>query len=66
MPQPVDSDTVKVCRLNGERIGYWPASDGELVAQIRTGKQFRVTIEKIYPFQESSKRHGVALRIEVL
>jgi hypothetical protein len=69
MPEPdnpVDADAIKVCRLNGEQIGYWPGDDGQMVAQLQGGKKFRATIEEIYLFRDSPKRHGVALRIEVL
>jgi hypothetical protein len=68
VPEPdnrYDSDAVKVCRQNGEQLGYLPsghrmAEGGELNAD------YRVTIEEIYPFEEKPRSRGCKLRIAVL
>ena len=63
---PVDPDAVKICRMNGEQIGYWPAEDGEMIEQLRRGWCFRVTIDEIYPMPEGHGKHGICMRVEVL
>jgi hypothetical protein len=68
VPEPdnrYDSDAVKVCRQNGDQLGYLPsghrmAEGGELNAD------YRVTIEEIYPFEEKPRSRGCKLRIAVL
>jgi hypothetical protein len=62
---PYDPYAVKICRKNGEQIGYWPA-DGRLAGDLESGWKYWVTIDEIYPFEENQKKHGVRLRVEVL
>jgi HIRAN domain-containing protein len=68
VPEPAnrfDPDAVKICRKNGEQLGYWPA-DGRMAHDLASGWTYRVTIDEIYPFKENRKKHGVRLRVEVL
>jgi hypothetical protein len=68
VPEPdnrFDSDAVKVCRENGEQLGYWPA-DHRMARDLANGWTYRVTIDEIYPFEEDRRKHGVKLRVEVL
>ena len=68
VPEPTnrfDANAVKVCRKNGEQLGYWPA-DGRMAHDLAIGWTYRVTIDEIYPFVENRKKHGVRLRVEVL
>jgi hypothetical protein len=68
VPEPdnaYDHDAVKVCRANGEQLGYLPsghrmAENGDLNAD------YRVTIEEIYPLEEKPGKMGCKLRIGVL
>ena len=61
-----DPGAVKVCRKNGEQIGYLPADSGRMAHDLETGWIFRTTIDDIYPFEENPRKHGVRLRLEVL
>jgi hypothetical protein len=63
VPEPAnryDPDAVKICRVNGEQLGYWPA-DGRMAHDLAIGWTYRVTIHEIYPFEENRKKHGVQL-----
>lgn len=68
VPEPTnryDPGAVKICRTNGEQIGYWEA-DGRAANDLAIGWTYRVTIDQIYSFEENRKKHGVRLRVEVL
>jgi len=68
VPEPsnqYDPGAVKICRKNGDQLGYWP-SDAQIADQVRNGWTFRVTIDEIYPFEENRKKHGVKMRVDVL
>jgi hypothetical protein len=68
VPEPTnrfDRDAVKVCRANGEQLGYW-AADGRMAGDLASGWTYRVTVDEIYPFAENHRKHGVKLRVEVL
>ena len=68
VPEPTnrfDPDAVKICRKNGEQLGYWQA-DGRMAKDLAIGWTYRVTIDEIYPFKENRTKHGVRLRVEVL
>jgi hypothetical protein len=68
VPEPTnryDANAVKICRLNGEQLGYWQA-DGRIAHDLAIGWTYRVTIDEIYPYQEDSRKHGVRLRVSVL
>lgn len=61
-----DSDAIKICRLNGQQIGYWSGGD-RMAGELRNGRECRVTIARIYEFEDRPGRpRGVELRIEVL
>lgn len=65
---PFDSSAVKICRKNGEQIGYWQA-DGRMAHDLSIGWTYRVTIDEIYGFQRNDRKRpseGVRLRVEVL
>jgi hypothetical protein len=68
VPEPdnrYDSDAVKVCRQNGQQLGYLPS--GNRMAQNGVlDNDYRVTIEEIYPFEEDPRMRGCRLRIGVL
>ena len=61
-----DPGAVKVCRKDGEQIGYLPADSGRMAHDLDKGWTFRTTVDDIYPFDEDSRKHGVRLRLEVL
>jgi len=68
VPEPdnrFDPAAVKVCRKDGEQLGYLPAG-GHIASDIGLGWTYRITIDEIYPFEENPKKHGVRLRVEVL
>jgi len=62
---PVDPDAVKICRKNGEQLGYWEG-DGRMANDLAIGWTYKVTIDEIYKFKENVRKHGVRLRVEVL
>jgi hypothetical protein len=68
VPEPdnkFDAAAVKICRKNGEQLGYWSA-DGRMAGDLAAGWTYRVTIDEIYAFSENRRKHGVRLRVEVL
>lgn len=68
VPEPTnrfDPDAVKVCRKNGEQLGYW-AADGRMAGDLASGWTYRVTVDEIYPFAENHRKHGIKLRVDVL
>jgi hypothetical protein len=67
VPEPTnkyDPDAVKICRKNGEQLGYWEA--GRMGRDLAAGWTYRVTIDEIYRFKENRRKHGVRLCVEVL
>ena len=62
---PYDASAVKICRKNGQQLGYWQA-DGRMAHDLAIGWSYRVTIDEIYPFRDEPKKQGVKLRVEVL
>jgi hypothetical protein len=62
---PNDPEAVKICRKNGEQIGYWRGYS-DLAYRLRIGWTFHVTIDEIYAFEDRPKDHGVRLRVEIL
>ena len=69
IPEPdnrYDPSAIKVCRLNGEQLGYIPADhSAKMSAELTSGWCFRVTIDEIYAFAERSGS-GCRLRFGVL
>jgi hypothetical protein len=68
IPEPTnkhDADAVKICRKDGECLGYW-TGDGRMAGQLSRGAKFRVRISRIYPLRNDESRHGVALFVEKL
>ncbi len=68
VPEPdnrFDPGAVKICRKNGQQLGYWKG-DGRMAHDLAIGWTFRVTIDEIYPFKENRGRFGVRLRVDVL
>jgi hypothetical protein len=68
IPEPTnrhDADAVKICRKDGECLGYW-TGDGRMAGQLARGAKFRVRISRIYPLRSDESRHGVALFVEKL
>jgi HIRAN domain len=63
---PHDPGAVKVCRRNGEQIGYLSGDSGRMAHDLDRGWTFRTTVDDIYPFEEDSRKHGVRLRLESL
>ena len=57
---------VKICRMNGEQIGYLPTDGGRMAHDLETGWTFRTTIDDIYPFDENPRKHGVLLHFEIV
>ncbi len=68
VPEPdnrFDAGAVKICRRNGEQLGYW-RGDGRMAGDLAAGWTYRVSVDEIYPFSENRRKHGVRLRVEVL
>ena len=63
---PVDPGAVKICRMNGEQIGYWPADGGRLAGDLAIGWTYHTTIDEIYELDGDSRKRGVCMRVEVL
>jgi len=65
-----DDYAIKVCRKNGEQLGYWQGGDSRMVEDLNNGKKFHVTIDEIYDFEEDEgkpkPRLGVRLRVDVM
>jgi hypothetical protein len=55
---------VKICRTNGEQLGYWDEDRGKTESLARA-RHYRVTIHEIYAFREDREKKGVRLRIDV-
>jgi hypothetical protein len=69
VPEPdnrVDPGAVKILRMNGEQIGYWPAEAGRVAGDLAIGWTYRVTIDEIYSMPEDENKRGVRMRVEVL
>lgn len=60
---PVDHDAIRICRHNGEQLGYLQAGTG-LAEGIRAGKKFKASIEELYDIRERPGMRGAAVRIE--
>jgi hypothetical protein len=61
---------MKVCRKNGEQLGYWHAggrmpSTLALNAPNPQGTIWRVTIKTFYPVIDDPKMKGVNVRVEI-
>lgn len=68
VPEPTnhyDPGAVKICRKNGEQLGYWTA-DGRMAKDLAIGWTYRVSVDEIYAFKENRNKHGIRLRVEVL
>jgi hypothetical protein len=68
VPEPdnrFDPGAIKICRRNGEQLGYW-SGNGRMARDLAIVWTYRVTIDEIYPFAENRRKHGVRLRVEVL
>lgn len=73
IPEPdnrYDDCAIKVCRENGQQLGYWQGGDSRMVEDLNNGKKFHVTIDEIYDFEEDEgkpkPRLGVRLRVDVM
>jgi hypothetical protein len=60
---PVDHDAIRICRHNGEQLGYLKAGTG-LADDLRAGKRFKASIEELYDIRDKPGTRGVAVRIE--
>lgn len=63
---PHDSGVVRVSRKNGEQLGYLPEDRNRMAHELNTGWTFRATVDDIYPFEETSRKHGIRSRFDVL
>jgi hypothetical protein len=59
-----DSDAVKVCRANGEQLGYAPA-DSRIAQTIRAGRLLRVSIAELIGGTPGKPSRGVVLWVSV-
>jgi hypothetical protein len=63
---PFDPHAIKVCRMNGEQIGYvekdMAAQTGELM---RAGRIAKASIEEVYEFHDDGPRRGVCIQVEI-
>jgi hypothetical protein len=69
IPEPdnrFDPGAVKICRKNGEQLGYWPSEGGRLADDLAKGWTYRVTVDEIYTPEDHPRKRGVKLRVEVL
>ena len=69
VPEPTcqfDPGAVKICRKNGDMLGYWHAQNGQMADSLASGQRYRVRIARIYPFkgEREGEGHGVALFVE--
>jgi HIRAN domain len=73
IPEPTnrhDPGAMKVCRKNGEQLGYWHAG-GRMPSAITPnapnpqGTSWRVTIKNIYPVIAEPGMKGVNVRVEI-
>jgi hypothetical protein len=73
IPEPTnrhDRGAMKVCRKNGEQLGYWHAG-GRMPSDIAPnapnpqGTSWRVTIKNIYPVIDEPGMKGVNVRVEI-
>ena len=73
IPEPTnrhDPGAMKVCRKNGEQLGYWHAG-GRMPSAIAPnapnpqGTSWRVTIKNIYPVIDEPGMKGVNVRVEI-
>jgi hypothetical protein len=73
IPEPTnrhDHGAMKVCRKNGEQLGYWHAG-GRMPSTIAPnnpnpqGTSWRVTIKNIYPVINEPGMKGVNVRVEI-
>lgn len=73
IPEPTNqyqSGAMKVCRKNGEQLGYWPAG-GRMPASVAPNREnrqrasWRVTIESIYRLRSELRLLGVNVRVEI-
>jgi hypothetical protein len=68
IPEPdnrFDAGAVKICRRDGEQLGYW-SGDGRMAGDLAAGCTCRVTVYEICPFSKNRRKHSVRLRVEVL
>jgi HIRAN domain len=64
---PADPNAIKICRLNGEQLGYCPAEHAAyLTEQLDLGWTFRVSLGEIYHFEDKPKKLGCRLNVDVL
>jgi hypothetical protein len=64
---PVDPEALKVCRQNGEQLGYVAAEQAfRITSDMAKGWTFRATVEEIYSFADKPHSFGCKLRIGVL
>ncbi|HLW51334.1 MAG TPA: HIRAN domain-containing protein [Candidatus Angelobacter sp.] len=70
VPEPTnrhDPFAVKVCRANGDMIGYIPADQsGRMSHDLASGWVYRVTVEEIFPFSDDPDKFGCKIRLAVL
>ncbi len=68
VPEPghlLDSHALKVCRVNGQQLGFLAPDGGRMARDMARGWTFRTTVDEIYPFEENRQQHGVRVRVEV-
>jgi len=61
---PYDREAVKVCRLNGEQIGYLPRGDG-MAETIRSRRPIVTTLWKVDSDGAAEPRFGAVLQINI-
>ncbi len=64
---PHDPNAIKVCRKNGDTLGYISRVKAtRLIMDISTGWTFRVTVDEIYSFDDKPQDRGCRIRMGVL
>lgn len=62
-----DPGAVKVCRTNGDQLGYLPAEHAFRIAQdLAGGARFRVTVDDVSEFDDNPGKFGCRVRLAVL
>lgn len=64
---PRDRYAIKVCRINGDQLGYVSAEQAQrFCSDMDSGWTYQVSIDEIYSIEDRPRSRGVRLRVAVL